>query len=132
MGRQSKYRVHPRDLVLQTLKNSGKPLSAYTLLAELRPMGIKAPTIIYRALDALIKEGAVHKINELSAYIACDRTDDHNHSLSVLTVCHDCQKVVELHDDKVIHQLEALRGQGVRLSERAVIELSIICEACNE
>ena len=130
MARPSSYPVHPRDLVLNALKNSHKPMSAYDLLEWLKPQGIKAPTIIYRALDALIREGAVHKIKELGAFVACDCTGDHTHALSVLTVCHDCHNVAELHDHTVIHQLESLRGHGVRLTEHAVIELPITCEAC--
>jgi Fur family zinc uptake transcriptional regulator len=105
-------------------------MTAYELLAVLKPQGIKAPPVIYRALDALMKEGAIHKIKELGAFVACDCTQGHHHALSVITVCQECHAVVELHDHGVMHQLESLRDQGIRLSPRAVIELPVTCDAC--
>ena len=105
-------------------------MSAYELLEKLKPNGIKGPPIIYRALDGLMKEGTVHKIKQLAAFVACDCTKNHHHTLSVLTVCGDCHKVAELHDHAIIHQLENLRKHGVSLQDHAVIELPITCNAC--
>ncbi len=130
MARPSSHPVHPRELVLKTLRKSSKPLSAYDLLERLKPQGIQAPPVIYRALNALVKEGTVHKIKELSAFVACDCPKEHQHALSVLTVCHECKKVTEIHDHAVIDQLETLREAGVRLIPHAVIELPVTCESC--
>ena len=130
MGRPSSLPVHPRDLALTELKKHTKPMSAYDLLAKLEPHGVKGAPVVYRALDNLIKTGVVHKIKELNAFIACNCKPDHAHSLSDLTVCQDCEKVEELHDHGVIHQLEGLRKKGVRLIEHAVIELPITCPVC--
>lgn len=130
MGRPSSLPAPAAELVLKALRTSAAPMTAYTLLETLKKSGIKSAPIIYRALEILMKEGAVHKIKELGAYVACDSTGDHKHALSVLTVCHDCHKVTELHDHAIIHQLESLRKRGVRLTEHAVIELPIICNVC--
>jgi Fur family transcriptional regulator, zinc uptake regulator len=130
MARPSSLPIHPRDLVLKALKKSRKPMTAYELLERLKPHGIKGPPIVYRALDALMKAGTVHRINELGAFVACDCAKDHHHALSVLTVCSDCRKVAELHDHAIIHQLENLRKHGVPLQDHAVIELPITCSAC--
>jgi Fur family zinc uptake transcriptional regulator len=130
MGRPSSLSAPAAELVLKVLRKSDQPMTAYGLLEKLKKSGIKSAPIIYRALDALMKEGAVHKIKELGAYVACDCTKDHHHALSVLTICGDCQKVAELHDHTVIHQLENLRKSGVRLQNHAVIELPITCNAC--
>jgi Fur family zinc uptake transcriptional regulator len=118
------------ELVLGILREAKEPMTAYTLLKTLKERGINSPPIIYRALDALMKSGAVHKIKELSAFIACNCGAGHNHALSVLTVCGGCSKVAELHDHAVIHHLEALRTHGVELREHAVIELPITCHGC--
>ncbi len=106
------------------------PMTAYDLLEQLKPHGIKAPPVVYRALDSLLKDGLVHKIKEISAFVACDCTKDHKHALSVLAVCSGCHSVEELHGHKVIHQLEKLQDYGVRLAQNAVIELPIICNSC--
>lgn len=130
MARPSKLPVHPRELILALLRKSKTPLTAYGMLEKLRPKGVKSAPIIYRALAELETQGIVHKIKELGAFIACNCTKSHQHALSVLTVCGECKDVQELHDHAVIHQLEGLRRQGVRLQEQAVIELPITCNAC--
>ena len=130
MGRPSKLPVHPKDLTLSALKKRRKPMSAYDLLAKLEPHGVKGATVVYRALEALIKEGVVHKIHALNTFIACNCHNDHTHGLSVLTICHDCDRVEELHDHGVIHQLESLRNRGVALIKHAVIELPVTCHQC--
>ena len=130
MARPSSLSAPATELVLGVLRASTQPLTAYALLETLKNSGIKSAPIIYRALDALMKEGAVHKIKELGAFVACDCSADHKHALSVLTVCHDCHTVTEMHDHALIHQFENLRKQGIRLTEHAVIELPITCNAC--
>ena len=130
MARPSKLPVHPRELALTELKKHKKPMSAYELLAQLGPHGVKGAMVVYRALDALIAEGSVHKIQKLNAFVACNCKSDHTHDLSVLTICTTCSRVNELHDHSVIHQLEGVRKHGIQLAEHAVIELPIICSKC--
>ena len=43
--------------VLEKLEAAGGPLSAYTLLDQLRDHGFRAPLQVYRALDILVKGG---------------------------------------------------------------------------
>lgn len=106
-------------------------MSAYDILAELEPHGVKGATVVYRALDSLMNNGMVHKIQALNTFVACTCKADHDHSLSVLTVCQKCSNVAELHDHGVIHHLEELRDQGVLLAEHAVIELPVTCQKCD-
>lgn len=130
MGRPLSLAAPATDLVLKVLRKYKEPMTAYTLLEKLKNNGIRSAPIIYRALDVLIKEGSVHKIKELGAFVACDCAKDHKHALSVLTVCSCCRRVVELHDYKIISQIENLREYGILLSEDAVIELPITCKSC--
>ena len=130
MSRPSRLATHPRAMILSALRKSKAPITAYGLLEKLKPKGVNSAPIIYRALAELEKQGSVHKIKELGSYIACNGSGDHPHALSVLTICGDCHGVSELHDHAVIHQLEGLRSQGVRLQPHAVIELPITCQQC--
>jgi Fur family zinc uptake transcriptional regulator len=130
MARPSSLSAPASELVLRVLRKASGPLTAYELLEKLRKAGINSAPIIYRALEVLMKSGAAHKIKELGAFVACDCTHNHQHALSVLTVCGGCHEVEELHNHSVIHQLEKLRGAGIRLQEHAVIELPITCNAC--
>lgn len=130
MARPSSLSAPASELVLALLRKTNAPMTAYSLLEHLKKKGINSAPIIYRALDVLVKDGSAHKIKELGAYVACDCTHNHKHALSVLTVCGDCHEVEELHDHAVIHQLENLRTQGIRLQPHAVIELPITCSSC--
>ena len=48
--------------VLEKLEHATAPLSAYTLLDQLRMSGFRAPLQVYRALDSLIKGGYAHRL----------------------------------------------------------------------
>jgi len=43
-----------QKLVLDVLQGSGRQMSAYEILDQLRPEGLKAPLQVYRALDKLV------------------------------------------------------------------------------
>ena len=130
MARPSSLPKPANDLVLRLLKKSKKPLTAYRILSLLKKSGVNSAPIVYRALNHLSEVGKIHKIKELGAYVACDSKQGHNHEISILTVCDDCKKVEELHDHKIIHQIEGLRKQGVKLTSNAIVELPVICNAC--
>lgn len=130
MPRLSKSSASPQEVILKTLIKNKQPLSAYAILEKVGKFGIKSPPIIYRALDALMTSGKVHKINELNSFIACNCSDDHQHLLSVLTICQTCDKVDELHDHGVIDHLTKLQKFDIGLIKQAVIELPIICTSC--
>ena len=132
MARPSSLSAPADELILTLLRQLGEPLTAYALLERLKPSGINSAPIIYRALESLMKQGQVHKIMQLGAFIACDCSADHAHALSVLAVCGECKEVEELHDHAILHQLEKLRQSGVRLLPHAVIELPVTCNNCAE
>ena len=130
MSRLSKLSASSPELVLRVLQSNVKPLSAYEILEKVKEFGIKSPPIVYRALDTLMKIGKVHKINELNTFIACDCEEDHQHLLSILTICQSCNEVSELHDHIVIDHLAKLKTLSICLANKAVIELPIMCQNC--
>ncbi len=130
MSSKSKPALSPKDLVLKTLRKNIQPLSAYALLEKLHKYGIKSPPIVYRALDSLIESGKVHKINELNTFVACDCQDDHDHQMSVITICQECNDVAEIHDHGLIDHLKKLKKFNIEIIEQAVLELPIICKKC--
>jgi len=130
MSRPSKLSASSPELVLKVLQVDFKPLGAYEILEKVKEFGIKSPPIVYRALDTLMKIGKVHKINELNTFIACDCEEDHQHLLSILTICQSCNEVSELHDHIVIDHLAKLKTLNIYLANKAVIELPIMCQNC--
>ena len=130
MARPSSLPAPAEELVLTALRDNQKPMSALTILSQVNQFGINSSTIVYRALDLLIKNGTVHKINELNSFVACNCEADHHHDVSLLTVCRDCKSVEELHNHDVIHHFSKLKTFGVNLVKSAIVELPIICNRC--
>jgi len=115
-------------IILDGLRQSGRPLTAYQLLDLLRAEGIAAPPTVYRALDRLTALGHVHRIESLNAYMACH---DHGHGGdAAFVICRACGSVEEIEAAAVYVDLraQALRS-GFRVDE-ARIELSGCCQAC--
>ncbi len=118
-----------RKTVLQLLCVSDKPLSAYELLERMRGV-VKnpAPPTVYRALDFLLEQGLVHKLESLHAYVGCAHPD-HPH-VSEFLICDDCGEVAEIEDPSVYKSLKAA-GEAIGFrTKRPVVELLGTCAQC--
>ncbi|MBD3894366.1 transcriptional repressor [Halomonas sp. ML-15] len=118
-----------RRRVLEMIASADGGLKAYDLLDELAVEHASArPPTIYRALDFLIEQGLVHRIESLNSYVACP-CPEHAHGFQLL-ICRVCGRVEELHLDDVNAQLASrARSLGFRV-ERQTIELLGTCEGC--
>jgi Fur family transcriptional regulator, zinc uptake regulator len=119
-----------QTLVLSKLSNTEQPKSAYTLLGELREDGFKAPLQVYRALDKLVAQGRVHRLESISAFVACQHPDCESHAATVFMICEKCGKVAEQADTKVAAALaNVAQTQGFRM-EKTSIEIRGACGKC--
>lgn len=118
-----------RKTVLELLCASDKPLSAYELLDRMRgAVRNPAPPTVYRALDFLLEQGLVHKLESLHAYIGCTHPD-HPHASQFL-ICDDCGEVTEVEDPSVAKSLKSAgRAVGFR-TKRPVVEVLGTCAQC--
>src|SRR5581483_8522848 len=65
-----------RRRVLELIWKSHAPVGAYTLLDRLREGGVRAqPPTVYRALEFLVENGLIHRIESLNAYVGCADPD---------------------------------------------------------
>ena len=84
-----------RKFILRLIWDNPKPSKAYDLLDEVSKMNYSAkPPTVYRALDFLLENGFIHKINTLNAYIACTHTLKHDHCYFI--ICDKCDQVLSL------------------------------------
>lgn len=127
----TKNQVH----VLEKLERASGPLSAYTLLDQLRDQGFRAPLQVYRALDTLVKGGFVHRLESLNAFVAC--ADQHDHGghaheagMTAFAICDKCSQVTELSDTEIGERLEEWVGASGFVAKRAVIEFRGTCAKC--
>jgi Fur family zinc uptake transcriptional regulator len=119
-----------REQVLELVWQSHKPLGAYTLMDMLAQASTRrvAPPTVYRALDFLLEEGLIHRINSLNAYIGCPSpTQKHQ---SHFLICQACSVAVEL-DNAQINQavFDAASAAGFTLASHT-IEINGLCPSC--
>jgi len=119
--------------VMELLKQSSKPLTAYEILDKLHKFGIKAPPTVYRALDSLIERGIVHRIESLNAFVVChdDHHGEHHDHNARFAVCRSCGTAEEIHDHRLTAFISEL-GKKLKFHiEREMLELSGLCHACD-
>ncbi len=120
-----------RRQVLTLVWQRHEPIGAYELLDELKAInGKAAPPTVYRALDFLIEQGLVHRIESLNAFVGCNRPEE-RHAGQFL-ICRSCGAIGELDDPEICRRRVRPRGRGRRLHtvEHQTIELRGLCEAC--
>lgn len=82
-------------LVLETLRKDQRPLSAYDLMDKLRDSGIRAPNTVYRALNRLMADSSVHRLETLNAYVACTQSNFDQDCDPIFAICDNCGNVEE-------------------------------------
>jgi len=120
-----------RREVLELILAAGGPLTAYALLDQLQRSRRAAPPTIYRALDFLMEQGLIHKLERLNAFLACIDDDplSHNHAAQFL-ICRKCHSVRELEDEAISHAVDrAAAAIGFR-PDHTTIEIEGVCASC--
>lgn len=129
--REGGLRLTPiRRRVLELLLARSAPRGAYDLADELATDTGKrfAPITVYRALDFLVANGFVHRIESRNAYVASTRAADSGPSL--LMVCEACGRVAEGGAEALIRVLgRAAASEGFVFSGRA-LEVQVRCTGC--
>lgn len=118
-----------RRRVLELVWGGHGPVGAYALLDALRGEGQNAaPPTVYRALDFLLEQGLVHKIERLNAYVGCSRPGE-RHAGQFL-ICGQCGAAAELDDPAIV---AAVEGGAARLGftvTRQTVEIEGVCASC--
>ena len=118
-----------RRRVLELIWKSHAPVGAYTLLDRLRDDGVRAqPPTVYRALEFLVENGLIHRIESLNAYVGCADPDERH--VGQFLICTGCQSAAEL-DDPGIGTAIAARAREIGFSvTRATVEIAGLCPNC--
>ncbi|WP_210526992.1 Fur family transcriptional regulator [Rubellimicrobium arenae] len=115
-----------RRRTLEILLESHVALGAYDVLARLEAEGFGSkPPVAYRALGFLVENGFAHRIEGLSAYVACARPGS-PHDPSFL-VCRSCRRVAEEEIQAPLAPEAEAEGFAI---ERTVVEAQGLCPAC--
>ena len=120
-----------RRQVFELVWQSHSPVGAYDVLERLSDGVRKAqPPTVYRALEFLLAQGLIHRIESLNAYIGCAEPDvDHD---GQFLICRDCGRAAELID----RTIDAAIGKGARAVgfciEHPTVELEGVCAQCQK
>ncbi|MEN3973622.1 transcriptional repressor [Emcibacter sp. SYSU 3D8] len=118
-----------RRRVLELVWSSHRPVGAYDILGKLGDGARKpAPPTVYRALDFLIENGLVHRIESMNAYLGCIHPKEFH--TGQFLICRECGNVTEMDDDEVRQTLRrkaAAKGFDARSQ---TVELVGFCANC--
>lgn len=121
-----------RAHVLRLIADAGQPIKAYDLLERVRDSdgpGAVAPPTVYRALDFLMANGFVHKLESVNAYVACHHPNAAQHSVPFL-ICNRCHSAVELEDEGVVAALDTRARELGFLPQAQTLEVHGLCAKC--
>ncbi|MBB1075425.1 transcriptional repressor [Rhodoferax sp. 4810] len=117
-----------RRRVLEIICRADRPLGAYAILENLRDGTRAAPPTVYRALDFLLEQGLVHRLETLHAFINCTHPEQaHN---SQFLVCKQCGEVKEFSDQRINDAVNALAIENGFQLVHPVVELLGNCGHC--
>jgi Fur family zinc uptake transcriptional regulator len=120
-----------RRQVLETLAESHRTLGAYEIMDRMAEQGPRpAPITVYRALDFLLENGLVHRIESRNAFLACIGEHETGAGTTVFLICERCGAVGEANSKAVAETLQsAARAAGFTPKAR-VIEVTGVCAHC--
>lgn len=125
-----KCRLTPiRKKVLELIWKSHKPIKAYDLLSQLSSEDfIEKPPTVYRALDFLLDNKLIHRIESQNAYIGCNI--DHDNLDSKFLICDQCNQVEEINEPKVHKTLSDISIKQGFTPSLVNVEIHGTCSQC--
>jgi len=120
-----------RREVLTLVWQGHEPVGAYDILDALRRRHPgAAPPTVYRALEFLIAEGLIHRIESLNAYVGCSHPDEPH--VSQFLICERCNATAELGDPAIAAAVaRRAAAQGFAVA-RQTIEVRGLCPNCRK
>ena len=125
--------------VLRLVLEAEAPIGAYALLDQLRASRAKAaPPTVYRALDFLLEQGLIHRLERLNAFMGCvealeghdhDHAHDHPHQF---LICRGCGATREISDHGVANAITAAAAKAGFSAARATVEIEGLCGKCGD
>jgi Fur family zinc uptake transcriptional regulator len=116
--------------VFEELAGSHTAMGAYDLLERLAKNGPRlAPISVYRALDALLAAGVVHRLESRNAFFACHASEP-QHKPSMIMVCSSCGTIAEAPAKPVRDAIDRLAKALSFQLETSLLEISGVCGPC--
>jgi Fur family zinc uptake transcriptional regulator len=119
-----------RHKVLELIWNSHKAIKAYDLLDLIRPVNDAAkPSTVYRALDFLLEQGLIHRVESLNAFVGCKSSGTQHDQL--LLICSVCHNIEERPANLVFLALKDEMQHAEFIPQRKTLEIHGLCKSCS-
>lgn len=117
--------------VLEALYATHRPLGAYDIAEMLARESARriAPITVYRALEFLLEQGFIHKLETRNAFIACPHAHKPD-ELVVFLICEACGGVDEVSSPAFSGSLAGVLGQAGFAPRARVVEIAGVCAHC--
>lgn len=120
-----------RRRVLEMVLAAEGPVKAYDLLDQLKvEQPGAAPPTVYRALDFLLENHFIHRLESLNAFVSC--LHPHDQHQGQFLICERCQAVTEIHDDRIEKLLREAADDQKFQAARQVLEIYGCCNKCRD
>ena len=118
-----------RRRVLELVWSSHKPVGAYAVLDSLRSESLgSAPPTVYRALDFLIENGLIHRIERLNAFVGCSHPGENHRGFFL--ICGECGNAEEMQSDGVAETIVASAIRRGFAARDMTLEVIGTCAEC--
>lgn len=120
-----------RRRVLELVWSGHRPLGAYDILEVLKQeRRSAAPPTVYRALEFLLAQGLVHRIESRNAYVGC-REPETPHAGQFL-ICGSCGLTAELNDNRIDSAIREGAASAGFAVVHGTIEVEGLCPHCRD
>ncbi len=124
-----------RRQVLRLVLEAEQPVGAYALLDRLRAARRgAAPPTVYRALDFLLEQGLIHRVERLNAFVGCAEEPGHGHAGEEhphqFLICRRCGATAEICDPAVVAAVAAAAARSGFTPHRTTVEVEGLCADC--
>lgn len=122
-----------RQMVYEEIAATPASIGAYDILAKLGDKGTRiAPISVYRAIDALLEAGVIHRLESKNAFFACRRLDHRTGRRPIFLSCEKCGAVGEV-DGQDIFDMISKAADGAKFKPRVkFVEVQGLCPRCQD
>ncbi|MBT7543348.1 MAG: transcriptional repressor [Gammaproteobacteria bacterium] len=117
-----------RKKVFEIIWKSHKPVKAYDILHEIKGIGSGKPPTVYRALNFLLQNGLIHKLNSQQSYIGCEHPNSHKQCYFLS--CNKCGDITECCSIEMDNMFNIAAKEAKFNNTNIVCEISGICFSC--
>ncbi|MGZ5823932.1 MAG: Fur family transcriptional regulator [Hyphomicrobium sp.] len=120
-----------RQDVFQEIASTYASIGAYDILARLAEKGTRlAPISVYRAIDALLEAGVIHRLESKNAFFACRRLDHTAGRRPIFLACEKCNAVQEVDSEGIFETIDRVSRATSFQPRVKFVEVSGLCRNC--